>query len=57
MDLLYTTQKLERWYDYRTIDWTSELEYPEFTMKQSLLCYRLSGGSIFDFTPPGVETL
>jgi len=26
---------LARWYDYRTIDWTSELEYPEFTMKQT----------------------
>lgn len=26
---------LGRWYDYRTIDWASEIEYPEFTMKQT----------------------
>lgn len=26
---------LERWYDFRTIDWTKELEYPEFTLKQT----------------------
>jgi len=27
--------QLERWYDFRRIDWASELEYPEFTMKQT----------------------
>ena len=26
---------LERWYDYRRIDWTSKLEYPEFTFRQA----------------------
>ena len=26
---------LKRWYDYRTTDWASELDYPEFTMKQT----------------------
>ncbi|MCJ7792371.1 MAG: hypothetical protein MUP45_00085 [Candidatus Marinimicrobia bacterium] len=26
---------LARWYDYRTTDWASELEYPEFTLKQT----------------------
>lgn len=25
---------LARWYDYRTIDWTNYLEYPEFTTKE-----------------------
>ena len=25
---------LERWYDYRTIDWANQLEYPEFTNKE-----------------------
>jgi len=25
---------LERWDDYRLIDWASELEYPEFTNKE-----------------------
>jgi len=25
---------LERWYDYRRIDWATELEYPEFTNKE-----------------------
>jgi hypothetical protein len=25
---------LERWYDYRTTDWATHLEYPEFTMKE-----------------------
>ena len=26
---------LERWYDFRRIDWTKELEYPEFTFKET----------------------
>jgi hypothetical protein len=26
---------LERWYDFGRIDWATELEYPEFTMKQT----------------------
>jgi len=25
---------LEQWYDFRQIDWASELEYPEFTNKE-----------------------
>jgi len=25
---------LERWDDYRTIDWVNYLEYPEFTAKE-----------------------
>mgnify|MGYP005670644601 CR=1 FL=1 len=25
---------LERWYDFGRIDWTTELEYPEFTNKE-----------------------
>jgi DNA invertase Pin-like site-specific DNA recombinase len=29
-----STNLLARWYDYRTTDWATELEYPEFTTKE-----------------------
>lgn len=29
-----STTRLERWYEFGRIDWVSELEYPEWTVKE-----------------------
>lgn len=34
MPALSIAEVLERWYEFGRIDWVSELEYPEWTVKE-----------------------